>query len=335
MTKHRNFWMVLSLVLIGAGFSLSKAQPMVSFALVIAGIILFPHRRSTSAVLIKAVMIAALSALFYTSYVSQNPWEKGSASITFIDVGQGDSILIELSDGKNVLIDGGLKEYGSKVVSVLKEKNIRHLDLLIASHPHADHIGGLPEVIQACQPYLIIEPVFPSELNPSTWSVQQFDRTVQNLHIPRKTVRSGDILLEGNSYRLDVISPAESLQSDDLNDYSLMTRLRVGKTVFLFTADAGYTAELEMLNRNLHCDVLQAGHHGSFGSTSTAFLEETTPDYAVISVGKDNDHNLPNSYVLSRLEDYGARIYRTDSDGSVTFETDGKTISVSFEKAQE
>ena len=334
MTEHRNILMVISVTLLGAGFYLSSRSPVVSAALVAAGILFFPHKKKDRYVpVIKVVLITLLAALFwYSQYYSPVP-SSGITSVTFIDVGQGDSIFLELSDGKTVLIDGGLQEYGSAVDSFLKEKNVQHLDLLVASHPHADHVGGLPEVIETIRPVQIVKPAIPEELVPDTWSSRHFSDTAAKYRIPEETVQDGDILLEGDSYQLSVISPRETLKSDDLNDYSLMLRLTAGKTSFLFTADAGYTAELELLDRNLKTDVLQVGHHGSFGSTCTAFLDETNPVYAVISVGKDNDHNLPNAYVLERLTSYGARVYRTDQDGSVTFISDGKSITVSTKSA--
>ena len=330
MTEHRNVLMVLSIVLLGAGFYLSGRMQAVSAALVAAGILFFPHKKKDSYVpVIKVFLIALLAALFWYSQYDASVPDAGITKVTFIDVGQGDSIFLELSDGKTVLIDGGLSEYGSAVVSFLKENNVRHLDLLVASHPHADHIGGLPEVIEAIKPDQFVQPDLPEELVPDTWSKRHLADTVAKYGIHGKTVQDGDILLEGDSYQLCVISPRKTLKSDDLNDYSLILRLTAGKTVFLFTADAGYTAELELLDRNLKTDVLQVGHHGSFGSTCTAFLDETNPEYAVISAGKDNDHNLPNAYVLERLNTYGVRVYRTDQDGSVTFISDGKNITVS------
>ena len=331
MTEHRNILMVISITLLGTGFYLSSRYPAVSAALVAAGILFFPHKKKEGHVpVIKAVLLALLAALFWYSQYSA-PRDAGITSVTFIDVGQGDSIFLELSDGKTVLIDGGLPEYGPTVVNFLKEKHIRTLNLLVASHPHADHIGGLPEIMESIRPAEIAKPAIPKELVPKTWSSRHYSDTAAKLGIPEKTVQDGDILLKGDSYQLCVISPRETLKSDDLNDYSLMLKLTAGKTSFLFTSDAGYTAELELLGQNLKTDVLQVGHHGSFGSTCTAFLDETNPVYAVISVGKDNDHNLPNDYVLERLSSCGARVYRTDREGSVTFISDGKSITVNSE----
>ena len=334
MTRHRNLLMIISLVLLGAGFYLYGRMPLYAAVSLILGIILFPHKKKSGyAIPVKIILIAALAALFYR-YHYQEPasGENGYLSVTFIDIGQGDSILLQFPDGKTVLIDGGLQEYGSKVVSVLKANNIRKLDLLIASHPHADHIGGLPEVMANIKTEEVITPMIPEALLPDTWTYRHFNETAAKLQIPQKTASGGDVLLEGVNYRLIALNPSESLQSEDLNDYSLMSRLSFGNTVFLFTADAGYSAELELLDQNLKTDVLQVGHHGSFGSTCTAFLNETDPSYGVISVGEGNDHNLPNAYVLERLSDYGVRVYRTDYDGSITFISDGKNITVSTEK---
>lgn len=247
-------------------------------------------------------------------------------SVHFIDVGQGDSTLI-ISGDRTVLIDAGDSEGGQAVRSYLVSQKVDHLDYIIATHPHSDHTGGIETVLESFETGTLLIPVFSengkSEDDLYAW--HELNRTAEAAGIAMTEAVPGMALDLGIS-SLSVLAPSGDY--DEINNYSVVTELVHGDNSFLITGDAETESEADMLKSGVleDIDVLKAGHHGSSTSTGSEFLEIVKPEYAVISCGAGNSYNHPSASVMKRLGEYGVRVFRTDLQGSIIAESDGKTI---------
>lgn len=252
-------------------------------------------------------------------------------SVAFIDVGQGDSVLIECPGGEKILVDGGPRDAGKKVVDYLRRQGVRELDLLIATHPHSDHIGGLPEVVRNFPVKKFIDP----GKEHTTRDYEELLLLVRDRKIFYELGRAGNEYRFGE-VRLRILSPPGEL-FDDINDCSVVTELRYGDIAILLPGDAGEEAELRMVseNRLSRCQVVQPAHHGSRHSTGEDLLHRLRPEAAVISCGRDNPFGHPRQEVLDRLEAAGCDIHRTDQRGDIRVETDGSRYQVILERREE
>lgn len=269
---------------------------------------------SSNSVCISSVHDAADSSL------SEN------VTVYFWDVGQGDSILIS-TDQKNVLIDGGPESAGSALLGYLWSVNVTHLDFLVATHPHADHIGGLPAVLTS---NITVDVVLYNGQNYSSQICQQFMSLAQE-HNLTVACRNQFYPLTA-TVNFTILNPTQpfELPSNDLNTNSVVLKLQVKSVSLLFTGDATAEAEQKMLDAglNLQSNVLKVGHHGSRTSTSQPFLDAVNPSYAVISVGVGNVYGHPHNETLQRLDSKGIVTYRTDVLGTIVFIIDGTTVMV-------
>lgn len=246
-------------------------------------------------------------------------------TVHFIDVGQADCILLECA-GRYMLIDGGNVEDSSLVVSYLEKQGVKDLSLVVCSHAHEDHVGGLPGVLAVYPTAAVWAPT-------RTYSSKCFDDFVyytdqQGLDIT--------IPMPGDNFDLakaqvTVLGPVTSYA--ETNNTSLILMVQFGENRFLFTGDMEKEAENDMLEHGakVKADVLKVGHHGSDTSTGYRFLYEVDPDYAVISVGEGNSYGHPHDEPMSRLRDADVTIYRTDEMGTVVATSDGKNITFSWE----
>jgi len=245
--------------------------------------------------------------------------------VHFLNVGQADAAVI-LCDGHAMMIDGGNVGDSQLIFSYLKNTlALDHLDIMIATHPHEDHIGGLPAALNAVTTGVVLSPVneFDSEVFGDLKKYATCGLTVPTI---------GDTFQLGGA-AVTVINVTDTTY-ETVNDWSIVVRIDYGDTSFLFTGDASSLAESDMLtrNENLDCDVLKVGHHGSSSSSTMPFLQAVSPEYAIISVGIDNAYGHPTSDVLERLNAIGAIIHRTDQRGHIICKSNGSTIEFSFQK---
>ena len=262
--------------------------------------------------------------------------------VTFLDVGQGDSAVIETPSGKVVVIDGGgipsdpsASEAGVDpgtriVVPFLRSRGISTIDLLIATHPDDDHVQGLLAVTERLAVRTVLDSGLPAAPNSS---MSQLRAAWKARGITVHTARRGQSFDLGTGVRLEILHPADPLitgtHSDD-NNNAIVARLVYGKARILFTADAEQDAEESLLKSglDLSADVLKVGHHGSRGSTSERFLRAVNPTIAILSCGRQNRFGHPHKETLDRLKKYNNQIFRTDQDGAIFLQTNIKTFSI-------
>lgn len=243
--------------------------------------------------------------------------------IYITDVGQADSILIK--DGSyNMLIDAGNNSDGEKLVKYYKSLGVTGFKYVFASHPHEDHIGGMDDIINNFE----IESFYMLDKISTTKTFEDMLDALENKNLKYIVPKTGDSYKLNNS-TINVIY--EKSNVSDINDSSIVLKLNYFSNSFLFTGDLGSNKEQEILNSgvNIKADVLKVGHHGSNYSTSDLFLDKVNPSFAAISVGKNNIYKHPASSTLEKLSKRQIKVYRTDLDGTILFESNGKDISVS------
>jgi competence protein ComEC len=250
----------------------------------------------------------------------------GQLVVHFIDLGQSDSILLEY-EGHYALIDGGYASTSDKLIDYLQDQGIEELDLVVSTHMHGDHMGGLPDVLATF-------PVKTIWCSRQTYYSETYDRFLyyadqQNVEVERPVV--GQIILLGDVY-LELLGPLDK-SYEDVNNSSLVIMASYGEKRFLFTGDMRHEAEKQLVDAgtDLNADVLKVGHHGSYTSTSYLFLRYVQPEYAVIQCGRNNEYGHPHDEPMSRLRDADVDIYRNDQLGTIIATCDGKTITFTWE----
>lgn len=242
--------------------------------------------------------------------------------VHFLDVGQGDSIFIELPDNKTMLIDASEKEYADRITTYIYSCGYNSLDYVVATHPHSDHIGGMADVIGSFSVGNVI-------LSPATHTTKTYTNmltAIDNSGAKVTLGTAGTELFSDGDLSAVVIAPVTEEYSD-LNNSSVMIMLTYGEKKFLFTGDAEEEEEYTV-TADVKCDVLKVGHHGSSTSTSGAFLTAASPEYAVISCGAGNSYGHPHTETIDKLKKAGVNIYRTDLQGDIVMTCDGKNITV-------
>lgn len=275
-----------------------------------------------------AVVLQQLGLFETEKPVSENVSGSAEAQVYFIDVGQGDSELIRLKDsGIDILIDAGTRSTKQELADYLKELGVDDIDILIGTHPHEDHIGGMAKIIEEFPIGTLYLPETSEEMTPTTKTYESLLDAVEKMDVTMRTAAAGDVLLEQGNTSFKVLSPSHT-DYDNLNDYSIVTRLKVGDTAFLFQGDAETPVEEEILDSgaDVSCDVIKLGHHGSSTSSSRAYLEAANPSAAVISCGVGNEYGHPHRETMDLLEKLSITPYRTDTQKTLLAETDGKTI---------
>lgn len=243
-----------------------------------------------------------------------------------IDVGQADAILVKTPDAGNLLIDGGTGATEEELVRYLQRQGVSRLDYVIATHPHEDHIGGLDAVIKQFD----VGTVYMPKVSHTTKAFENMLLAIKDKNIAVVEAYADVTLPLDSGTQAIFLAPCGS-GYESLNDYSAVLKLVYGETSFLFTGDAEKTSEEEMLAhysvKTLASTVLKIGHHGSKTSTSAAFLQAVDPQWAAISVGRNNDYGLPSDKTLELLKQQGVTYWRTDEVGSIVFYSDGHTVT--------
>ncbi|PIR57635.1 MAG: MBL fold metallo-hydrolase [Parcubacteria group bacterium CG10_big_fil_rev_8_21_14_0_10_38_31] len=269
------------------------------------------------------VLLVATFFVWYGVYAET----RSTLMVAFLDIGQGDAIFIETPNGNQVLIDGGRNKKVLEELGKIIPFYDKSIDVLIATHPDADHIGGLPEVIKNFDISLVMEPGASSDTN----IYKEFRRVISEKNIQTIQARQGmKINLDENAY-LEILFPNQDVDGWDTNDASIVARLIYGENSFLFTADSPQKIEnylASVYQDNLKTDILKVGHHGSKTSSSETFLGYTNPDYAIISAGRDNTYGHPHQEVMKRLEDFGIPTLRTDELGTIRIQSDGNKLYI-------
>ncbi len=260
---------------------------------------------------------------------------EGTLEVVYFDVGQADSELIRLPGGQNILIDAGTSATQEALVGELRSLGVETLDLVVATHPHADHIGGMAEVIDQLDVRQVVMPRVAESETPTTKTYENLLQSIANEGLSITPAEPGAELWNQNGAVLTVLGPNGSGYGN-LNNYSVVLRLTFGEDSFLFTGDAETESEEEMLAKgyDLSATVLKCGHHGSETSTSQAFLDAVSPQYAVISCGVDNDYGHPDAVTLDKLSAAGVEVFRTDLQGTITAVTSGSGVTIAAQGKQ-
>lgn len=278
-----------------------------------------------------AAIIILIAGVIYAIDTLSNPQQNIPASgdtvilsVQFIDVGQADSTLITLSTGETMLIDAGEATEATPIFEELDERNIDDIDILVATHPHSDHIGGMRSIVERYDIGRVLIPNMSSDSKTYTNMIN----SLNSKDITIDEAYAGYSFFLGSAQCIVVSPNAED--DKDANNESIVIYLDYGDTDFLFTGDMEEWAEDRVLDAHYYidADVLKVAHHGSSTGSCEAFLAAVSPDYAVISCGLNNSYGHPHTDTLDRLYEIGARIYRTDVLGDVLFVSDGKTLTI-------
>ena len=249
--------------------------------------------------------------------------KKEILSIHIIDVGQGDSILINTPSNKRILIDGGNEDSEHIIRNYLRKEKIKTLDIVIATHPDSDHIGSLDYVVNKFD----VKSIYMPDQNTDSSSYKNLIKACKDKNLNINYLFKGDTLNVDEYIDLVVLSPSYIQQDNNLN--SIVFNLNYKNKSFLFTGDCEETNEIDIINSfNLNdVDFLKVAHHGSSSSSTAEFIKKTSPDVAVISCGYKNQYGHPHQSTLDTLEENNVLTYRTDINGDMIFYSDGSTIT--------
>ncbi|MYL58508.1 MBL fold metallo-hydrolase [Virgibacillus halodenitrificans] len=238
--------------------------------------------------------------------------------VHFIDVGQGDSILIKTPQNKNILIDGGPPDAGERIVSYLKKEGIKSIDLLVVTHPDVDHIGGLPHVMGQ----IPIKKIVDSGKLHTTRTYGKYVRQIRKQEIPVQIAKIDDQLKVDSELKIQILNAFEKMKTN--NQSSIVLKLTYNKMDFLLMSDVEIEQEKEFIKKhNLQAEILKVAHHGSNTSTSLGFLKEVSPQVAILTYSKQNDYGHPVDRVIRNLTKVNSFIYSTAAFGNIVIRTDG------------
>lgn len=263
--------------------------------------------------------------------INKNLQTDGTIVVNYIDVGQGDSEFIQLPDGKCMLIDAGEAYAGSIVAEKIAGLGYTKIDYLVATHPHADHIGGMKEIVQKFD----IGEIYMPKAKANTKTFQNLLLAISDKGLSIHTAKAGTVIFSSDDLLIELLAPVSS-SYDNLNNWSAVVRIEYGSNSFMFMGDAEELPENEILEtypkNKLKTDVLKVGHHGSSTASSQQFVSAVLPRYAIIEVGKDNSYNHPHYEAVNNLSSSGAEIFRTDIKGNIAVVSDKNHLTVVCEK---
>lgn len=256
-----------------------------------------------------------------TESPTELPVQKEKIKIHFLDVGQGDSAFVELPEGKTMLIDASVSKASDKIISFISQKGYDKIDYLVATHPHADHIGGMKAVVEAFD----IGEIYMPKATTNTKTYENLLLAIADKGMKIKAARAGMTICDG----VEIIAP-NSEKYDEMNDYSVVIKITHHNRKFLFMGDAEVLSEREIMTAgfDVSADVVKVGHHGSGTSSGEDFVKATGAKYAIFSVGEGNSYNHPHHFIVERWEKSGAAVYRTDLSGDIEVISDGVSLDV-------
>ena len=246
--------------------------------------------------------------------------------VNYIDVGQGDSIFIQLPNKETMLIDAGEAYEVDNVINYLNNLGIKKIDYVVGTHPHTDHIGGLEEVINTFD----VGAIYMPKVSSNSKTFEDLLTTISNKGLKVKTAKSGVVVLSEDNLKLEFIAPNSDNYSN-LNNYSAVLKLTYLDNTFLFMGDAETLSEDEITSE-IKANVIKVGHHGSDSSSSVEFVKKVSPEYAIIMVGEGNSYNHPYQSIIDRYESVGAKVLRTDLDGNIVCDSDGVDVTCKGDK---
>lgn len=246
--------------------------------------------------------------------------------VHYLDVGQGDSIFIELPNNETMLIDAAESYQSENIINYLKNLNYQKIDYVIGTHPHADHIGGLKDIINTFE----IGKIYMPKVVSTTKTYESLLMAIKDKNLKINTAKAGTSIIDTDALKINILAPNNSTYTE-LNNYSVVTKITYGTTKFLFMGDAEKLSENE-IKEDVTADVIKIGHHGSNTSSSIDFIKKVNAKYGIISVGLNNKYNLPKEETITNWENSGTKIYLTSINGTITAISDGTNIKIESEK---
>ena len=246
--------------------------------------------------------------------------------VHYLDVGQGDSIFIELPNNETMLIDAAESYQSENIINYLKNLNYQKIDYVIGTHPHTDHIGGLKDIINTFE----IGKIYMPKVVSTTKTYESLLMAIKDKNLKINTAKAGTSIIDTDALKINILAPNNSTYTE-LNNYSVVTKITYGTTKFLFMGDAEKLSENE-IKENVSADVIKIGHHGSNTSSNIDFIKKVNAKYGIISVGLNNKYNLPKEETIKNWENSGTKIYLTSINGTIRASSDGTNIKIESEK---
>ena len=246
--------------------------------------------------------------------------------VHYLDVGQGDSIFVELPNNETMLIDAAESYQSENIINYLKNLNYQKIDYVIGTHPHTDHIGGLKDIINTFE----IGKIYMPKVVSTTKTYESLLMAIKDKNLKINTAKAGTSIIDTDALKINILAPNNSIYTE-LNNYSVVTKITYGTTKFLFMGDAEKLSENE-IKENVTADVIKIGHHGSNTSSSIDFIKKVNAKYGIISVGLNNKYNLPKEETITNWENFGTKIYLTSTNGTIRASSDGTNIKIESEK---
>ena len=246
--------------------------------------------------------------------------------VHYLDVGQGDSIFIELPNNETILIDAAESYQSEKIINYLKNLNYQKIDYVIGTHPHTDHISGLKDIINTFE----IGKIYMPKVVSTTKTYESLLMAIKDKNLKINTAKAGTSIIDTDTLKINILAPNSETYTE-LNNYSVVTKITYGTTKFLFMGDAEKLSENE-IKENVTADVIKIGHHGSNTSSSIDFIKKVNAKYGIISVGLNNKYNLPKEETITNWENSGTKIYLTSINGTIRASSDGTNIKIESEK---
>lgn len=246
--------------------------------------------------------------------------------VHYLDVGQGDSIFVELPNNETMLIDAAESYQSENIINYLKNLNYQKIDYVIGTHPHTDHIGGLKDIINTFE----IGKIYMPKVVSTTKTYESLLMAIKDKNLKINTAKAGTSIIDTDALKINILAPNNSTYTE-LNNYSVVTKITYGTTKFLFMGDSEKLIENE-IKENVTADVIKIGHHGSNTSSSIDFIKKVNAKYGIISVGLNNKYNLPKEETITNWENSGTKIYLTSTNGTIRASSDGTNIKIESEK---